>query len=46
MADLKRILGGLELITRKGKRELEKNTNYFFEFMKIKTHFYFLITMI
>jgi hypothetical protein len=28
------------LVTRKEKREQEKNTNYFFEFIKIKKHFF------
>jgi len=28
------------LITRKEKRKLESNTNYFFEFLKIKEHFF------
>ena len=30
----------LKLITRKDKRKLEGNTNYFFEFLKIKEHFF------
>ena len=28
------------MVTRKEKREQEKNTNYFFEFTKIKRHFF------
>lgn len=32
--------GVLELLTRKEKRELEKDRNYFFEFIKIKDHFF------
>ena len=28
------------MITRKEKREQEKNTNYFFEFIKVKSHFF------
>jgi len=28
------------LVTRKDKRKLEKGTNYFFEFLKIKEHFF------
>jgi len=28
------------LITRKDKRKLEGNTNYFFKFLKIKEHFF------
>lgn len=28
------------MLTRKEKRELEKDTNYFFEFIKIKEHFF------
>lgn len=31
---------GLELVKRKEKREYEKDTNYFFEFIKIKNHFF------
>lgn len=31
---------GLKLIRRKDKRKLEGNTNYFFEFLKIKEHFF------
>jgi hypothetical protein len=30
----------LKLVTRKDKRKLEGNTNYFFEFLKIKEHFF------
>mgnify|MGYP000273900640 CR=1 FL=1 len=28
------------MVTRKDKRKLESNTNYFFEFLKIKEHFF------
>jgi hypothetical protein len=28
------------MIIRKDKRKLEGNTNYFFEFLKIKEHFF------
>lgn len=34
------IMGVLGLLTRKKKRELEKDTNYFFELTKIKKHFF------
>jgi hypothetical protein len=33
-------LGEISLVTRKEKREQEKGTNYFFEFIKIKKHFF------
>jgi hypothetical protein len=35
-----RDFGGFKLETRKEKREREKDTNYFFEFFKIKKHFF------
>ena len=34
------VLGELKLITRKEKRNLEKDTNYFLEFVRIKEHFF------
>ena len=33
-------MGGLKLATRKEKREQEKDTNYFFEFIKVSKHFF------
>mgnify|MGYP006894305182 CR=1 FL=1 len=33
-------MGEIKLITRKDKRGLQKDTNYFFEFIKIKEHFF------